>query len=42
MTPVQQDVKKTEDMSPLTIILRADFRQKGSDYEVQCRTSPGV
>lgn len=31
MTPVQQEVKKTEDMSPLAIILCADFWQTGSD-----------
>lgn len=42
MTPVQQEVKKTENMSPLAIILHADFRQKGSDSEVQCRTGPGA
>ena len=42
MTPVQQEVKKTRDMSPLAIILCADFLQKVSDFEVQCHTTPGA
>lgn len=42
MTLVQQEVKKTRDMSPLAIILRADFIQKGRDFEVQCHTTPGA
>lgn len=34
MIPVQQEVKKTRGMSPLAIILCADFLQKGRDFEV--------